>query len=359
MSSVIQSIKDTFKGNDSSQPLRHGSEMESFYKMSAQSIDGKTTHFNQFEKKVVLVTNVAAKNGSAEQNFQELTRLYDKFERRGFVVLAFPTGQFDREVNLESQIKECVKRFNIRFPVFSKIDVNGSQTHPVYQFLKSYFPGDIEGNFSSKFLVNRKGAPVGRFEKEPFEQLENMIDQLLDENESDTSADTTASSSLRSKHPGQNPAKPTRPTNPESPTHPPGPSDTSDPSDSTKPSEPTQTIDPSRPIDPFRPLDRSNPLDSSRPPKPSKPFNAEEPDIPYRSVHNGSSDSTRRKSPKGTSTQSHRTTFEPKDPADPSNPLNRMEPPASHSSMEQPDRPEPSAGPAADLPSRPPGEGFV
>jgi len=79
------------------------------------------------------------------------------------------------------EIKEFVGKMGVTFPMFSKIDVNGSNEHPVYTFLKKCFPGDITWNFSSKFLISRDGIPFRRFEKESTKETEEFIAQTLTE----------------------------------------------------------------------------------------------------------------------------------------------------------------------------------
>ncbi len=94
--------------------------------------------------------------------------------------MGFPCNQFGgQEPNPEPEIKATVKKMGITFPMFAKIEVNGDGTHPVYKFLKKCFPGDVLWNFSSKFVVNRAGVPVKRFEKESWEEIDAYVGSLV------------------------------------------------------------------------------------------------------------------------------------------------------------------------------------
>jgi len=95
-------------------------------------------------------------------------------------VLGFPCNQFmGQDPKTDQEIKAFVADLGVTFPMFSKIEVNGPKTHAVYTFLKKCYPGDITWNFASKFLVSRAGIPVQRFEKESWEEVEDMIQNLL------------------------------------------------------------------------------------------------------------------------------------------------------------------------------------
>lgn len=95
-----------------------------------------------------------------------MSKMYKELKDQGFNVLAFPCNQFGgQEPGTEAEIKKFVERYDVEFPMFSKIDVNGDDEHPVYSFMKKSFPGDVTWNFESKFLVDSKGIPVMRFGK--------------------------------------------------------------------------------------------------------------------------------------------------------------------------------------------------
>merc|ERR1719261_886669 len=96
-----------------------------------------------------------------------MTDLYSKYRDQGLEILAFPCNQFlNQEPWPEAQIAEwTATKFGREFDLFSKIDVNGENTHPTFVFLKKCFPGDITWNFHGRFLVNRAGIPVKRFDE--------------------------------------------------------------------------------------------------------------------------------------------------------------------------------------------------
>jgi len=101
---------------------------------------------------------------------------------RGLVILAFPCNQFGaQEPKSEADIKKFVAAYDVAFPMFSKVDVNGANTAPVYVFLKKSFPGDVPWNFLGKWVCDRDGVPVARFQKEPLDEVEKFIVSVLDE----------------------------------------------------------------------------------------------------------------------------------------------------------------------------------
>lgn len=141
---------------------------ENIYQFSVVDIDGNEVSMNEYEGKVLLIVNVASKCGFTKQ-YTGLQEIYDKYKDKGFVVLGFPCNQFGaQEPGTEEQIKEfCETTFGVTFPMFSKVDVNGDNTHPLYKYLKSNVKGtlgteDIKWNFT-KFLVDRNGNVVERY----------------------------------------------------------------------------------------------------------------------------------------------------------------------------------------------------
>jgi glutathione peroxidase len=140
----------------------------SIYDFKARTIDGKETSLEAFRGNVVLIVNVASKCGFTPQ-YTGLESLYQKYKDQGFVVLGFPCNQFgSQEPGAESEILSfCNLEYGVTFPLFSKIDVNGANAHPLYGYLKSAKPGilgteAIKWNFT-KFLVDRKGEPIHRY----------------------------------------------------------------------------------------------------------------------------------------------------------------------------------------------------
>jgi glutathione peroxidase len=155
------------------------------YEFKAKAIDGKEVSLSQYKGKGLLIVNVASRCGFTPQ-YEGLEKLYEKYKDKGFEVLGFPCNQFGaQEPGTESEIKSfCELNFGVKFPLFAKIDVNGPQTHPLYEFLKNAQPGvlgseGIKWNFT-KFLVDQKGNPVKRYAStEKPEALEGDIQALL------------------------------------------------------------------------------------------------------------------------------------------------------------------------------------
>jgi glutathione peroxidase len=135
--------------------------------IAVKDIDGKDTTLGAYKGKVVLIVNVASKCGLTPQ-YKALEAIHEKYKARGFTVLGFPCNQFmGQEPGTSEQIKEfCSSKYNVTFPLFEKIDVNGPKRHPLYTALagaESPFPGDIKWNFG-KFLIGRDGKIIKRFE---------------------------------------------------------------------------------------------------------------------------------------------------------------------------------------------------
>ncbi|WP_418054930.1 glutathione peroxidase [Polynucleobacter duraquae] len=133
-----------------------------------ERLNGNKERITDYADKVLLVINVASQCGFTSQ-YKELQDLYVKYHSQGLEIFAFPCNQFGgQEPGTPQQIEAfCSTRFGVTFPVFQKTDVNGSNTHPLFQYLKTAAPGllgteAIKWNFT-KFLVNRNGLPVKRF----------------------------------------------------------------------------------------------------------------------------------------------------------------------------------------------------
>jgi glutathione peroxidase len=139
----------------------------SFYDFKAKSLGGKEISMEEYKGKTVLVVNTASKCGLTPQ-FEGLEELYRKYSDKGLVILGFPCNQFaNQEPGDEKSISEgCLVNYGVTFPMFSKIDVNGPDAHPLYKYLKSALPGflsdRIKWNFT-KFLINSEGKPLKRF----------------------------------------------------------------------------------------------------------------------------------------------------------------------------------------------------
>jgi glutathione peroxidase len=137
------------------------------YDFSATSLDGKPVDLSEYEGKAVLVVNTASKCGFTPQ-YEGLEKLYEQYADDGLVVLGFPCDQFGhQEPGGDEEIGEfCQRNYGVSFPMFSKVDVNGSNAHPLYQWLRKVKGGvlgdRIKWNFT-KFLVDREGNVVKRY----------------------------------------------------------------------------------------------------------------------------------------------------------------------------------------------------
>ena len=133
----------------------------------ATTIDGKDQDLGTYVGDVVLVVNTASECGFTPQ-YEGLQRLYDTYAGRGFTVLGFPCDQFGhQEPGTEEEIASfCEHTYGVSFPMFAKIDVNGSDAHPLYRWLKDekrgLLGGAIKWNFT-KFLIGRDGSVVDRY----------------------------------------------------------------------------------------------------------------------------------------------------------------------------------------------------
>jgi glutathione peroxidase len=157
----------------------------SLYDFPARRIDGSERDLSEYRGKVLLIVNVASRCGFTPQ-YTGLQALYDKYRQRGLLVLGFPCNQFgSQEPGTEAEIGAfCSTSYNVTFPLFAKIDVNGSDAHPLYQHLKSAAPGvlgteAIKWNFT-KFLVDRQGRVVKRYApKDEPQDIAQDIEALL------------------------------------------------------------------------------------------------------------------------------------------------------------------------------------
>ncbi|OZI34445.1 glutathione peroxidase [Bordetella genomosp. 10] len=142
--------------------------MTSIYDFSARDIDGVERSLRDYAGQVLLVVNVASKCGFTPQ-YAGLQALHRTYREAGFSVLGFPCDQFrHQEPGDEAEIRNfCTLNYQVDFPLFAKIEVNGEQAHPLYQWLKREKPGllgtqAIKWNFT-KFLVDRDGRPIRRY----------------------------------------------------------------------------------------------------------------------------------------------------------------------------------------------------
>lgn len=140
----------------------------SIYDLNVIDIDGKEISMAKYKNKVLLIVNVASKCGFTSQ-YEGLEKLYDKYKNKDFMILGFPSNQFSQqEPGTNEEIKSfCSLTYGVEFDMFSKIDVNGENTIPLYKYIKHEASGflgseSIKWNFT-KFLVNKNGKVVDRY----------------------------------------------------------------------------------------------------------------------------------------------------------------------------------------------------
>ena len=155
------------------------------YDFTATDIDGRARSLSEFAGQALLIVNVASKCGFTPQ-YKGLEALWRKRRDEGFAVLGFPCDQFGhQEPGDEAEIKQfCSLNYDVTFPLFAKIEVNGAGTHPLYLWLKGEKAGvfgteGIKWNFT-KFLVDRSGHVVKRFApKEAPEKIDKVVGEVL------------------------------------------------------------------------------------------------------------------------------------------------------------------------------------
>jgi glutathione peroxidase len=155
-----------------------------FYQFTAKSLQGKEIAMETYKGKTVLIVNTASNCGFTPQ-FEGLEKLYQKYKDKGFVILGFPCNQFaNQEPGDEKSISEgCLLNYGVTFPMFSKIEVNGENAHPVYKYLKKelngVFGSKIKWNFT-KFLIDADGKPVKRFSPSTTpEKIDKYLERFL------------------------------------------------------------------------------------------------------------------------------------------------------------------------------------
>ena len=156
----------------------------SIYDFSVTTIEGQPLSLSAYKDKVLLIVNTASQCGFTPQ-YQGLQGLYDKYASQGLEILGFPCNQFgQQEPGSASDIQSfCETRFGVKFPLFEKVDVNGQDAHPLFQYLTKAAPGlfgteTVKWNFT-KFLVDRNGKVIERYASmaKP-EDLEKAIQKL-------------------------------------------------------------------------------------------------------------------------------------------------------------------------------------
>lgn len=143
------------------------SSKRSFHQFQASSLQGEAIDFTRYAAQVVLVVNTASQCRFTPQ-YAELEQLYQQYRDQGLVILGFPCNQFGGQEpgDVRAIEQTCLINYGVSFPMFEKIDVNGPNSHPLYQYLRREQPGllgqRIWWNFT-KFLIGRDGKPLRRF----------------------------------------------------------------------------------------------------------------------------------------------------------------------------------------------------
>jgi glutathione peroxidase len=157
-----------------------GGKPSVIYDYTVKSIDGKPVKLDQFRGKALLLVNVASQCGYTPQ-YEGLQKIYSRYKDKGLVILGFPANNFGaQEPGTDQEIKTfCSTKYNVTFPMFSKISVKGSDKHPLYQFLTEEktdpkFAGEISWNFN-KFLVDKKGTIAARFDSKDTPESEKVV----------------------------------------------------------------------------------------------------------------------------------------------------------------------------------------
>lgn len=175
---------------------------DEIYEIPVRKIDGSETTLGEYKNKVLLVVNVASKCGLTPQ-YEGLQKLYDEYNAKGFEILGFPSNDFmGQEPLAESEIKDfCATNYDVRFPLFSKIHINGDERHALYQFLVNAQPEtdvnngddwlnglikfghkhlnetDVLWNFE-KFLVGKNGSVISRIAPDVVPEDERLIEKI-------------------------------------------------------------------------------------------------------------------------------------------------------------------------------------
>ena len=158
----------------------------SVYDFKVKNIKGEDVALSDFQGKTLLIVNTASKCGFTPQ-YEGLEKLYQKYADKGFAVLGFPCNQFGKQEpgNEEEIASFCDLNFKVSFPMFSKVEVNGAEASPLFDYLKNEAPGilgskNIKWNFT-KFLVNHEGKVLKRFApKDKPESIESDVKNLIE-----------------------------------------------------------------------------------------------------------------------------------------------------------------------------------
>jgi len=164
-----------------------GDEQMSIYDLTFRTKTGEEKSLSEYRGKVLLIVNTASKCGFTPQ-YEELQRLYERYNDNGLEILAFPSNQFmNQEPGTDDEIQQfCQLNYGVTFPVLPKTDVKGENKHPIFEYLTEQAPGAlgtkaIKWNFT-KFLINRTGDSVKRFSPQTkpstmITEIEQMLQQ--------------------------------------------------------------------------------------------------------------------------------------------------------------------------------------
>jgi len=158
---------------------------QTIYQFECDNIKGEKVQMSEYKDKVLLIVNTASKCGFTPQ-YEGLEKLQKDYSEKGFSVLGFPCNQFGKQEPGDSEAIQnfCDLTYQTSFPLFKKVEVNGDNSAPIYQFMKTQAPGimgskGIKWNFT-KFLINRNGEVVKRYApKDKPENLAKQIEELL------------------------------------------------------------------------------------------------------------------------------------------------------------------------------------
>lgn len=138
------------------------------YEFSAKTIEGKQKDLAEYKGKALLIVNTASQCGFTKQ-YAGLQSLYERYRAQGFEILAFPCNQFaNQEPGDTDEISNfCKRNYGVTFQLFDKIDVNGKNAHPLFDFLSQKLPGLLNTKFIkwnfTKFLIGKNGEPLKRY----------------------------------------------------------------------------------------------------------------------------------------------------------------------------------------------------
>lgn len=161
-------------------------ETTTFYDFKLKNIDGEEVSLDKYKGKVILIVNTASKCGFTPQ-YEGLEKIYDEYKDKDFVVLGFPANNFmGQEPGSNEEIKQfCTTKFDVSFPMFSKVSVRGKDQHPFFNYLTEIenedFKGNIRWNFE-KFLIDKEGKLVRRFRSQTSpdsKKMKEAIESLL------------------------------------------------------------------------------------------------------------------------------------------------------------------------------------